>query len=203
MPHFFFKAGLALARLKFNISRRRSARRVLSTAYRVLQGENIVILASRALFIVYRPPTSVERRQGNTFRRATVSIFQYKRVELIFRAPSQPANQPTCRAKERTRPSFSRDRETRAQHTHTYTHAHTRCAHRIVFTVAKLERLPIARDYSNYRRRTRSREDQERSGRPSCTGRFCTPAEHTSDINPRESVTEAICSVRRTGRRQL
>jgi len=62
----------------------------------------------------------------------------------------------------------------------------------------------LCTDYSNYhqwtviKRLTGEREIQRR-----LEGLFFPFRRHTSDINSRESVTEAICRARRTGRRQL
>jgi len=105
-----------------------------------------------------------------------ISIFQYKRSGTYF--SSSQAN---------AKPSQSRHM----------------C---IVFTVAKLECLPIARDYSNYHRRmvakrlrNRSKRDRQMTNRSS----FSFLHRHTSDINSHESVTEAICRAQRTSWRQL
>lgn len=65
------------------------------------------------------------RRQGNTFTCVAYRFSNTNGVELIFRAA------------ERTRRSPFRDRDTAC----------------IVFMAAKLERLPIVRNYSNYHRR--------------------------------------------------
>lgn len=165
-----------ITQLKSNVSHRCSFHLI----DRIALHEEHCYIPSHTVYRLSSARFAHERRQGNTFTSVAYRFSNTNEVELIFRAD------------ERTRRSPFRNRDAAC----------------IVFTVAKLERLPIARYYSNYHRRTSrerikeqgEREMQKRAG----WGRPLFPLRgYTSDINSHESVTEAICRARRTGRRQL
>jgi len=134
---------------------------------------NIVTPVSHCL-----PSASFERRQENTLYDGVVSIFQYKRsVWNLFFEPS-----------ERNRRRFAIERL------------------RALFLWLRNWNISQLRNYSNYHWRTVTKELRKRKKRSTKTVggvSFFLFRRHTSDINSHESVTEAICRARRTGRRQL